>query len=34
MNKRKLDLMQLFVHGKIDYRTYNTILECLNMIGE
>ncbi len=34
MSKRRLDLMQLFVYGKIDYKTYNTILGYLNMIGE
>lgn len=34
MSKRKLEFMELFVKGKIDYKTYNTILGYLKLIGE
>lgn len=33
MSKRKLKFMELFIKGKIDYKTYNTILGYLNMMG-
>lgn len=34
MSKIKLGFMELFIKGKIDYKTYDTILGYLNMIGE
>lgn len=34
MSNRKLRFMELFIKGKIDYRTYNRVLGYLNIIGE
>lgn len=32
MNKRKLEFMELFIKGKIDYRTYNRIIIYLDLM--
>lgn len=34
MSKRKLLFMELFVHGKINYQTYNRVLGYLTLIEE
>ncbi|XAM39381.1 hypothetical protein TPHSE_36710 [Terrisporobacter petrolearius] len=34
MSKRRLELMELFIHGKINFKTYNRILIVLDLIGE
>lgn len=34
MRKRKLKFMELFIKGKVDYKTYNRIIIYLNLLGE
>ena len=34
MNDKKLKFMELFVKGKIDFKTYNRIIIYLDMLGE
>lgn len=34
MSKRKLEFIQLFIKGKIDFKTYNRIIIYLDMIKE
>lgn len=34
MSKIKLKFMELFIKGKIDYKTYNRIIIYLDLIGE
>lgn len=34
MNDKTLKFMELFVKGKIDFKTYNRIIIYLDMLGE
>lgn len=34
MNDKKLKFMELFVKGKVDFKTYNRIIIYLDMLGE
>lgn len=34
MNDKKLKFMELFVKGKVNFKTYNRIIIYLDMLGE
>lgn len=34
MSKRKLKFVELFIKGKIDFKTYNRIIIYFDMLGE